>query len=467
MIAADAKEKSLGAHCKRVLVVGIGKTGFSVARFLKGLGKEVVATDIQPLPDIAGAEELARIGVEVEAGGHRPESFLSADLIVVSPGVEGDMALLKEAESKGVEVVSDVELFFRCVDVPVFAITGTNGKSTTTALLAEVFRRAGRSVFMGGNIGIPAMEYFREKGGYELCVLEISSFHLEHVKTFRPRVAVLLNITEDHLYRHKSFDEYAGIKFRIFSNQGKGDYAVVNVGDLAIRQRVGGLKGVVKGEVIPFTTSGTLKGGLYLRGKEIVWERGGEGRGGNEEFYPAEGLYLKGSHNTENIMAVAAASRVAGVERDVISAAIRGFRGLPHRMEFVREVEGVEYLNDSKSTNAGSLYKALEGMEGERRVVLIAGGKDKGGDYGFLRDIVEKKVKFLVVMGEARGRLKEALKGAVEAEEAGGLAEALTAAHKRAAAGDVVLFSPACSSFDMFRNFEERGEVFKRLVEGL
>ncbi|MBI5561061.1 MAG: UDP-N-acetylmuramoyl-L-alanine--D-glutamate ligase [Deltaproteobacteria bacterium] len=454
------KERFEGVIGKRVLVVGLGKTGFSLSRFLKRLGAEVIATDIKPISDIAGGEELQCLGVTIEAGGHTVKSFLSSDLIVVSPGVESDMPLLEEAKRKGTEVINDIELFSRYVDVPVFAVTGTNGKSTTTTLLAEIFKRAGRKVFMGGNIGIPAMEYFEGTVRFELCVLEISSFHLELVKTFCPRVAVLLNITEDHLYRHKSFKDYADVKFRIFSNQGKDDYAVLNVGDPAIRERLG--RQGLKSNVIPFTTSGRLKQGLYLRGREIVSTLGGK-----EDVYPAEGFYLAGVHNTENIMAVIAAASVAGIEKETLCDTVKNFRGLPHRMEFVREFSGVRYFNDSKSTNGGSLFKALEGIGKGKRVILIAGGKDKGGDYGFLREIAGEKVKLLIVIGEAKKRLKDALEGVAGAMEAEGLKEAVTLAGSMAQPGDVVLFSPACSSFDMFRNFEERGEAFKKLVEGL
>ena len=460
MITRELKKKESCLSGKRVMVVGCGKTGFSTSLFLKRCGAEVIATDISPPSSIEKIEELEKSGITVEAGGHRGKSFFASDLIVVSPGVEIGMPLLKEAEGRGIEVISDIELVFRFLDVPVFAVTGTNGKSTTTALLARVFENAGKRVFMGGNIGVPAAEYFKKEEGYELCVLEISSFHLEAIKTFRPHVAILLNITEDHLYRHKSFSEYAGVKFRIFSNQGPGDYAVLNAGDGAVMDAL--QKEKLKGRVIPFTTSGELKEGLYLKGEEIVFSFDNK-----EEVYPASGAHLAGIHNTENIMAVIAAARICGIGKDIITDTVRNFRGLPHRMEFVREREGVIYLNDSKSTNAGSLHKALEGIKGKKSVVLIAGGKDKGGSYDFLKGRIKEKVRLLIVIGEAKKRLKDTFENTVETLTAESLEEAVGIAGKRAAPGDTVLLSPACSSFDMFRNFEERGQVFRRLVEGL
>ncbi|MBI5599857.1 MAG: UDP-N-acetylmuramoyl-L-alanine--D-glutamate ligase [Deltaproteobacteria bacterium] len=457
---------------KKVLVVGLGRTGLSAARFLRKNGALVAATDVQPASALRGISELEAMGVIVEAGGHRKESFLGADMIVVSPGVEGGMPLLKDAETRGIEVISDIELVYRFLDAPVFAVTGTNGKSTVTALLSEVLKNAGKKAFTGGNIGVPATEYFEGGEDYDACVLEISSFHLERIKSFRPRVAVLLNITEDHLYRHGGINEYAEVKFRIFANQTPGDYAVVNVGDPVIKGMID-KGGLIKCNIIPFSTAGRMTGeggwlkeGLYLDGGSIMWASAGK-----EEVYPAEGMHLAGVHNTENIMAVIAASRVAGVKREVVCDTVRNFRGLPHRMEFVREKGGVRYINDSKSTNVGSLCKALigmrEGVKDKKTVILIAGGKDKGGDYGVLKEAVREKVKLLILMGEAKERLKEALSGSTETVEAAGMEEAVRLSALSARPGDTVLFSPACSSFDMFRDFEERGMTFRRLVEGL
>jgi UDP-N-acetylmuramoylalanine--D-glutamate ligase len=442
---------------KNVLVVGLGRTGKALSSFLKRAGARVTATDTLPESQIPGAGELKVAGVKVEAGGHSKGSFIGADLIVVSPGVPLSMPALKHAQSAGVEIVSDIELASRFIDVPVVAVAGTNGKSTTTAIIGRVFESAGERVFVGGNIGTPAIEYL-EGGGVDWCVIEVSSFHLEAVKDFRPQIGVLLNITDDHLDRYADFGEYAETKLKLFMNQGGEDYAVVNIGDPVIADAVS--RGRLKGKVIPFTTSGTLKEGLFLRGKEIVCASGD-----SEVAYPVEGFKLKGLHNIENIMAVIACAMIAGIPMEPAIETIKGFEGLPHRMEFVREVNGVRYVNDSKGTNVGALGKALAGSGGN--IVLIAGGMDKGGDYRPLTGLVREKVKLLVLLGQSRFKMKQALREATETVLADGLEDAVDVARKRAEAGDTVLLCPACSSFDMFKNFEERGFIFKELVEAL
>lgn len=446
---------------RRALVVGLGRTGVAAARFLKRCGAVVTATDIRPESGLRGTEDLKRLGVRIEAGGHVKESFFGSDLILVSPGVPSTMELLREARDRGVEVMSDIELLYRSMDVPVLAVTGTNGKSTTTALLSEVLRRDGRRVFVGGNIGIPVTEYFDSEEGYDWCVLEISSFQLETVSTFRPHVAVLLNVTHDHLDRYENFDDYAATKLSIFSNQGPADYAVVNSADPVIAAAME--EGAFRATIVPFTAYDGSCDGLYLDGDRVVVN----GPFKKKESYPLEGVPLTGIHNIENIMAVIAAARAVGVERDKLLDAIRGFKGLPHRMEFVREVAGVRYINDSKSTNTGSLFRALESMPNGRGVVLIAGGRDKGGDYGFLKDLVREKVRLLVAMGESRTKLADTFAHVTDTVQAADLEDAVRIASASAGPGDTVLFSPACSSFDMFTDFRERGERFRGLVEAL
>lgn len=459
---------------KRVLVVGLGLTGFALSRFLKGCGARVIATDALPASGIQGVSELELMGVKVEAGGHSPEEFKGAELIVVSPGVPLSIPAFEDARRAGVEIISDLELAYRFIDAPIVAVAGTNGKSTTTTIIGDVLNSAGEKAFVGGNIGSPAIEYLEGKGGQggggaDWCVLEVSSFHLEAVKAFNPRIGVLLNITEDHLDRYADFNEYAGTKLKLFMNQGGEDYAVVNVGDPVIAGAVD--KGLIKGKLIPFTTTGTLEDGFYLSGDDIV--RASDG--GAEAVYSVEGLKLSGLHNLENVMAAMACAMIVGIPMESALETIKGFEGLPHRMEFVREVDGVRYVNDSKGTNVGALKKALEGAGGgggggggsKGGIVLIAGGKDKGGEYGPLKELVKKRVKFLVLMGQARFKMKAALGDATETAVTGGLEEAFELARKRAEPGDTVLLCPACSSFDMFKNFEERGESFRKLVETL
>jgi UDP-N-acetylmuramoylalanine--D-glutamate ligase len=443
---------------KRVLVVGLGRTGIALSKFLQATGALVTATDALPASRIPGVREIALMGIRVEAGEHKAEEFAGADLIVVSPGVPLSIPVFEDARRAGVEIISDIELAYRLIEAPIVAVAGTNGKSTTTTLIGNVLKSSGEKAFVGGNIGSPAIEYL-EREGVDWCVLEVSSFHLEAIKDFRPHIGVLLNVTEDHLDRYRDFNEYAETKLKLFMNQGAEDYAVVNIGDTVIKEAVSG--GFTKAKVVPFTASGRLEEGFFLRGKDIVCASGG----GREVTYSVEGLKLAGLHNLENVMATMATAMIVGIPMETALETMRGFEGLPHRMEFIREVEGVRFVNDSKGTNVGALKKALEGSGGG--IVLIAGGMDKSGDYRPLRDLIKSKVKFLVLMGQARLKMKKALGDATETAVAGGLEDAFELARKKAEPGDTVLLCPACSSFDMFRNFEERGELFRKLVETL
>lgn len=450
-----AKEALSG---RRALVVGLAATGLSAARFLKKCGAVVIATDSKPLKDIPAAEELNSLGIEVKAGGHEGLEALGFDLVIVSPGVPHDLKLLCDLRDLGAEVISDIELAFRFIDAPVIAIAGTNGKTTTTTLLGEVLKDAGKKVFVGGNIGTPAVEFVENEMEADYCVLEISSFHLETTERFNPRVGILLNITEDHLDRYRDFGHYAETKFRLFKNQSASDYAVVNMNDPVIAGRV--KKGLGKGRVVPFSVEGELKDGLSYNGSEILFRCSGK-----EEMYPVSEIRLKGLHNIENVMAVIAASRISGVEREEILATLKRFEGLSHRMELVRVRNGVTYIDDSKGTNIGSLMMALKGLTGS--VILIAGGVDKGGDYRVLGELVKEKVKLMVLIGEARFKIKDALGGLTETVMAESLKEAIEVSEKNAKAGETVLLCPACSSFDMFRDYKERGDKFKEFVRAL
>jgi UDP-N-acetylmuramoylalanine--D-glutamate ligase len=359
--------------------------------------------------------------------------------------------------------MSEIELAYRFTDAPVIAVAGTNGKSTVTALLGRVLEEAGLKVFVGGNIGTPAIEYVESvmDGGPEAdyCVLEVSSFQLESVSTFAPRVAVLLNVTEDHLDRYKDFEDYAETKFRLFEKQGGADCAVFNADDPVIDGRIS--DGLTEAELLPFSAGSTLDVGLYLSGPDIVYapERGAL------ERYPTKGFSLKGLHNIENAMAVIGAARRLKVPRKAILKALKDFKGLPHRMERVRELGGVTYIDDSKGTNIGALAMALKSVDAP--VVLIAGGRDKGGDYSHLSLAVRERVRLMVLIGEAAPRILEALGSATEVVSVASMEEAVRTAYARASSGDTVLLSPACSSFDMFSGYKERGERFKILVEAL
>ncbi|MBI1910973.1 MAG: UDP-N-acetylmuramoyl-L-alanine--D-glutamate ligase [Deltaproteobacteria bacterium] len=443
---------------KNALVVGLANTGVSASRFLKKCGAKVTATDMRPLEELPAAKELIDSGVKIAAGGHKGITFNSGELVVVSPGVPYDIPLLNEAREKGAEVISDIELAYRFIDAPIIAIAGTNGKTTTTTLIGRILEDAGKKVFVGGNIGTPAVEYVENEGDADFVVLEISSFHLETTKDFNPHIGILLNITEDHLDRYRDFDHYAETKFRLFENQDECDWAVVNVGDPVIRKRFEG--GFGKGKAVPFTVSGAPGRGLFLKDNAVVFIKDGK-----QELYPVAGFRLRGLHNIENIMSVIAAARLAGIPEEVIKKTLSEFEGLHHRMEFVRELEGVTYIDDSKGTNIGALVMALRGLGGN--VVLIAGGRDKGGDYRVLSGLVKEKVKLLVLIGEARFKIKEALGSLAETVIVDTFEDAVKLSHERAAAGDTVLLCPACSSFDMFKSYKERGERFRKLVEAL
>lgn len=448
---------------KKVLVIGLGRTGASVSRFLVEKGASVEASDLRSEEDIACVDELKELGVRVESGGHALRPCASIDLIVVSPGVPKDLPILSCAMSLGIEVIGELELAARFIKEPIIAIAGTNGKTTTTTLLSEVLEKGGFSVFTGGNIGTPAIEYVRggpEKRA-ELLVLEVSSFQLEWIKHFRAEVAILLNITEDHLDRYASFDDYADTKFEIFANQVAGDTAIINAADPVIAARL--FAGSLKSKVIAFKSTGIKceESDLYLDGSDIVLRIDGK-----DEIYKPPSGGGGWSTSVDNVMAVIAAGRRYGVDRECIVDILRGFKGLPHRMEFAGESEGVKFINDSKATNIGALSKALSTLEGP--VVLLAGGVDKGGDYGMLLEEIRDKVRLLVLFGEAAEKIKDALSsGVTELVMARGLREAFEEALKLTKPGDTVLLSPACSSFDEFKNYEERGRFFKELVRAL
>ncbi|MDP2681918.1 MAG: UDP-N-acetylmuramoyl-L-alanine--D-glutamate ligase [Deltaproteobacteria bacterium] len=443
---------------RNVLVVGLARTGVSTARFLKEKGAIVAATDILPASQIKDIDDLCSNGIEVETGGHSIKRFLNAHLIILSPGVFPDIEPLKEARKKGVEIISEVELAFNFIKEPIVAIAGTNGKTTTTTLIGKILESGGNKVFVGGNIGLPLIEYVASNQSADYIVVEVSSFQLEGTRKFRPHIAVLLNITEDHLDRYASFDEYAAAKFRLFENMEEGDVAIVNFDDTTINSKLKTQNS--KPKVIPFSSSKILKEGVCYNNNSINYSVGGV-----KESYPTANFKLKGIHNIENIMASIAAAKACGVSRDAILKTIEEFKGLPHRMELIREINGTSYYNDSKGTNIGALQKSLEGLNAP--VILIAGGKDKGGDYRVLNDLIKNKVRHLILLGEAKNKIRDAFKGLTDIATVESLKEAVDIASNKAEKGDVVLLSPACSSFDMFKDYKERGDVFRRLVEML
>ncbi|MBI2893036.1 MAG: UDP-N-acetylmuramoyl-L-alanine--D-glutamate ligase [Deltaproteobacteria bacterium] len=435
----------------RVLVVGLGKSGISAAELSAREGAVVTATDRRELGALADeARSLCEKGVTLEVGGHVEASFVSADLIVLSPGVP-PIPEIAAAEKRGVPIVGELELAARFCRGRIVAITGTNGKSTVTTLLGRMLEAQGIATFSGGNLGAPLCLAVgtpaAEPGG--ALVVEVSSFQLERTARFRPEVALLLNVTEDHLDRYPSFAAYAAAKARVFLAQRSDDHAVVPAGDVVCES----LARAGRARVATYGASGAAE--VAVEGDEIVDRRAGA-------RYPLSALQLRGAHNVTNAMASVLAARLMGAEPAAIGQVLSTFTGLPHRMQLVACREEVSYWDDSKATNVGAAVKALEGICG--RAVLIAGGRDKGGDYGPLRDQVERKARAVVLIGEAADKMAEVLRGAAEVVRATDMRDAVRRARSLAMPGDAVLLAPACSSYDMFEDYVERGNVFRSVV---
>ncbi len=442
---------------KNIVVVGLARTGVAVARFLAERGAMVTVTDMKDEAALAPhLERLAGLAINYELGRHDKESFLNADLIVVSPGVPMEIEPLKLARARKRQVISEIELASRFIDAAMVAITGTNGKTTTTTLTGEIFRGCGFTTFVGGNIGNALIDLVTSAAEVERVVVELSSFQLEGIEQFHPRISVLLNITEDHLDRYATFQDYMDAKARIFGNQTAADFAVLNMDD----PLVAGYAGKLRARVVPMSRQKEQSQGIFHRDGIITfrWD-------GREEQFPVAGYRLKGVHNLDNIMAALAATLLLGCDAARAQAAVAAFPGLPHRMELVATINGIPWYNDSKGTNVGSVVKSLESFAGG--VTLIAGGKDKGGDYAPLAPLVKERVEHMILIGEAKEIIGKALGHLTDTRAAGTLDEAVELAHRLTAPGGVVLFSPACSSFDMFRNYEERGERFASLARAI
>jgi UDP-N-acetylmuramoylalanine--D-glutamate ligase len=457
---------------KRVLVVGAGRSGIAAAQLCARLGARVTVTDRQP--EAALGAQLAGLpaGVVRELGGHQRESFLKAQLIVLSPGVP-PLPEVEAAREAKVPITGELELAAGLVRAPMVAITGTNGKSTTTTLCGQMLAATGHPTFVGGNLGTPLAEAVgspaAERG---FVVVEASSFQLETAERFRPRVGVLLNITPDHLDRYADVEAYTAAKLRLFAAQGPEDFAVLNVDDA----RVASLSARLKGELVPFSTrTGRAPGPQVER---AGWVEGGElclrlpdgqERGQRSvERYEVSSPGLVGRHNLENALAASLSARLLGATAEEVRTVLQTFEPLPHRMIQVGDLDGVRYYDDSKGTNVGAVVAALDGFP--RPVVLIAGGRDKGGSYEPLARSLRKVGRAVVVIGEAADRIAGALAEAapdLPVERAGSLGDAVVAARRLAHPGDAVVLSPACSSFDMFRNYAERGDAFREAVDGL
>ncbi len=439
---------------KRILVIGLARTGAECARFLTGQGASVFISDRRGAAELRQEmESLASLPIHYHLGGERLSSLDDVDGVIPSPGVPMENALLKEAVARKIPVLSEIELAYRFFRAPLVAVTGTNGKSTTTSLIGAMFQADGRKTFLGGNLGAPFIGAVLQD--WDWGVVEISSFQLEWVERFRPRIALHLNLAEDHLDRYPSFTEYGRAKERIFAAQTKDDVAILNRDD----PLVWGLSQHVKAQVVSFGFA-EVAAGVFASDNEIVWRSAD-----HEERYSLAKAKIQGVHNMENLMAAMAAAKCAGVSRRAIENTLEEFPGLEHRLEFVRERVGVRYYNDSKGTNVGAVVKSLASFAAP--IILLAGGIDKGGNYAPLADGVTRKVRRLVLFGAAKQVIAEALGRLTETVLVDDLETAVRDAAAHARPGDVVLLSPACSSFDQFKNYAERGRVFKRLVQAL
>ena len=442
---------------KKVLVVGLGTTGKTTSLFLKKRGANVTVSEIMSeaelLPTI---QKLKSLGIAVETGGHRRESFLSTDLIVVSPGVPLEIPPLRAAAECGVEIVSEIELASRYIQTPTIAVTGTNGKTTTVNLIAEIFRASGKRIFLGGNVGTPLIEYVLNQHHEDYIIAEISSFQLEGIQGFKPYISVLLNLHHDHLDRYSSYEDYIAAKARIFTNQSNKEYAVLNADDSEIKK----LSSSINASTLYFSYGKEVLRGIYYRNRLLHFNNGT-----GQTCFTLDNLYLKGIHNLHNIMAAVVVSKLCRCPQERIQQAIENFKGLPHRLEFLKESHRVKFYNDSKATNVDSVIRAIEALDPP--LILIAGGRDKGGDYHSLIPFIKEKVKALILLGEAKEKMHQVLKTTTSTFLVETLEEAVKRALKQASPGDTILLSPACSSFDMFKNYEERGNAFKTLVNTL
>lgn len=445
---------------KRVLVVGLGKSGIAAALFLRKQGARVTVSDARSA--VALAKEIPALldaGVMVESGGHGLLTFRRQDLIVISPGVPLDTPEVKQAIGYGVPVIGELELASRFLKGRIVAITGSNGKTTTTTLIGKIFEDAGLPTLVGGNIGTPVIDLAPASTDETLNVLEVSSFQLETIEDFHPWIALVLNITPDHLDRHGSFENYAAMKTRITEHQEAGDFLILNAEDKTTQM----VAAKTKAQIFWFSPRRPIKQGAFVHGESIVFVSREGAKA--EPILPVAEIPLRGAHNVENVLAAVCVARLAGVPAEKIRATVASFKAVEHRLEFVRCLQGVDYFNDSKATNVDAAIKAIEAFPAG--IHLILGGKDKDSDYTLLAPLLRERVKAVYTIGSAAEKIERELHGVVKMVGAGTIDVAVREASKAAVPGDVVLLAPACSSFDQFENYEHRGRTFRHIVNGL
>jgi UDP-N-acetylmuramoylalanine--D-glutamate ligase len=443
---------------KRVLVVGLGRSGVASAFFLQEQGAKVIVSDSKSEAQLQSeVPALLDRGISIETGRHGERTFRDQDLIVVSPGVPSDQPQLQHARSLGIPVIGEVELAFRFLQGKVLAITGSNGKTTTTTLVGEILAKSGKKTLVGGNIGTPVISLAGQSTAESMVALEISSFQLESIQQFRPWIAAILNITPDHLDRHHTFQAYVDAKARIFENQHAGDFAVLNADDPTCVA----LKDKIKASLLWFSRKQPVENGAFVKGEEIIFRHNGQ----EQPVLSRSDIQLKGEHNLENVLAAVAMTMIAGCTPQQVREAVKEFRAVEHRLELVSIINGVTFYNDSKATNVDATVKALESFPGNIHIIL--GGKDKGSDYTLLNPLLRERAKRVYLIGAAADKIASQVRNSTAVVRSGTLERAVRQAFESATSGDVVLLAPACASFDQFENYEHRGRVFKELVRSL
>jgi len=443
---------------KKISVFGMARSGMALAKVLKNLGASVFLTEKKNEESLSSEiSELKNSGIDFETGGHTGKALEYKDYLVISPGIPSDLPILIQAQEKGIPIFSEIEVAYWLSDASIVGITGSNGKTTTTTLVGEILKEDGREVRVAGNIGVPFSNVVQQVSNKGIIVLEISSFQLEKIEEFEPKVSVILNVTPDHLDRYPDMKSYTDAKLRIFENQTEDDFVVLNWDD-PITSKLAPLS---RAKSLFFSTKSELKVGSYVKNGNLVFQLNGKA----EEIIPAEEIGIKGPHNLSNACAACAICSVLGVKKESMEKALRSFKGVEHRLEEVAIIDQIRFVNDSKATNVDSVFYALQSIK--EPIFLIAGGKDKGGDFSKLRELVKSRVKGLILLGQAKDKIKNALGDLVPTYIVDTMQEAVELGFKKSDKGDCVLLSPACASFDMFKDYEHRGRVFKEAVLNL
>jgi UDP-N-acetylmuramoylalanine--D-glutamate ligase len=443
---------------RKISVLGMARSGIAVAQLLSRKGAEVFVSELKPEKELENQiAQLKTLYIDFEVGAHTDKILEDKDFIVISPGIPPDIPILKKAEDLGIPIFSEIEIAFWLSQSTIVAITGSNGKTTTTYLVGEILRQDQKECRVAGNVGVPFSSVVEEVSERGIIVLEVSSFQLEKVEEFRPKVATILNITPDHLDRYPDLKSYQEAKLRLFENQTEEDFAVLNADDPISPS----FSSYAQARKIYFSTKKDVEEGVSVRGENLVLKN----KNGEMEIISIKDIAIKGPHNLSNAAAACAMAFALEIDTSSMARALKEFKGVEHRLEYVATIDSIRFINDSKATNVDSVWYALQSID--EPIILIAGGKDKGGDFTKLRELVKSKVKKLILIGQAKEKIKKALGDLVDTVEAETLEQAIKLGFEKGQPGDTVLLSPACASFDMFKDFEDRGKKFKLAVHTL